>query len=122
MTETTRVSKSHPDQTESDRATVWSFLWVLFVFKIATVGATAWAAGWSSEAGYILSITTWPWLIIPALAFSGSFLYQWRVRRVRRRRAALQLSEWMIEGAPPSGHAVSGLAIGSIREKRQHGD
>ena len=110
------------DQTDDDRATVWGFIWVLFIFKIATVGATIWAAGWTSEASYILSITTWPWLIIPAIACSGSLVYQYRVRRVRRRRAELQLAEWMIGDVPQPGQSGGDVAIGSIRERREHGD
>ena len=79
-----------------DRGTVWGFIWVLFVFKIATVAATMWAAGLTSEATVLLSITTWPWLIIPALALSGPFLYRYRLRKVRARRAVLQRSEWVL--------------------------
>lgn len=79
-----------------DRTTVWGFIWVLFVFKIATVAATMWAAGLTSEATVLLSITTWPWLIIPGLAVSGPLLYRYRLRKVRARRLALQQSEWVV--------------------------
>ncbi len=84
-------------QKADDRATVWGFVWVLFCFKIGTVLLTMWAAGMSSEATVLLSITTWPWLIIPALALSGPLLFRWRLRRVRARRAELQRSEWLID-------------------------
>ncbi|MBX3070621.1 MAG: hypothetical protein KF883_09015 [Thermomicrobiales bacterium] len=103
-------------ESEDARATVRAFLWVLFVFKIVTVIATVWAAGWTSEAKYILSITTWPWLIIPALALPGPLLYEIRVRRIRRRRAELQLSEWMIGEEPASGVMLD-MGIGRFGER-----
>ncbi len=122
MSSERKPGPDRPDQTDDDRATVWGFIWVLFAFKFLTVAATIWAAGLTSEATYILSITTWPWLIIPAIAFSGTLLYQFRVRRVRRRRASLQLSEWMIGADPQSGRSVPAVVIGSTGEKHEHGD
>ena len=80
-----------------DRSTVWGFFWVLFLFKIATVAATAWAAGFTTEASVLLSITTWPWLFIPAIALSGPLIYRYRLRRVRARREELQRSEWLVK-------------------------
>jgi hypothetical protein len=85
------------DQGRYDRVTVWAFIWVLFAFKLGSVVVIAWAAGVSAEVGFLLSATTWPWLIIPAVAFSGPVLYRYRLRRVRARRQALQRSEWMID-------------------------
>lgn len=79
-----------------DRTTVWGFIWVLFLFKVGTVVATMWAAGLSSEATVLLSITTWPWLVVPGLAVSGPLLYRYRLRRVRARKLALQRSEWVV--------------------------
>jgi hypothetical protein len=83
-------------QATHDRTTVWGFIWVLFLFKIATVAATAWAAGFTAEASVLLSITTWPWLIVPAIALAAPLLYRYRLRRVRARREALQRSEWVL--------------------------
>ncbi|CAN5673975.1 hypothetical protein BH23CHL4_BH23CHL4_00240 [soil metagenome] len=83
-------------QAVRDRTTVWGFIWVLFLFKVGTVVATMWAAGLTSEATYLLSVTTWPWLVIPGIALSGPLLFRYRLRRVRARRAALQRSEWLV--------------------------
>ncbi|CAN5525474.1 hypothetical protein BH23CHL5_BH23CHL5_19350 [soil metagenome] len=80
-----------------DRTTVWGFIWVLFFFKVVTVLATAWAAGFTHEASLLLSITTWPWLIIPALGLAGPFLFRYRLRVVRRRKVELLRSEWMTD-------------------------
>jgi hypothetical protein len=83
-------------QQDDEHVTVWTFLWVLFAFKIATVIAIIWAAR-SWEAGAMVSATTWPFLIIPTVALAGPLVYWVRVRRVRARRAQLLRSEWMLD-------------------------
>jgi hypothetical protein len=83
---------------QQDRRTAWIFFWVLFVFKIVTVLLMIWAAGLSSEAALILSMTTWPWLIIPVIGIAGPLLYRVRLRRIRSRRDQLRRSEWMLDG------------------------
>ena len=69
------------------------FLWTLFVFKLATLGALLYWAG-GREFWVILGATSWPWIVIPAVALSGPIGYQIRLRRVRRKREALRRSEW----------------------------
>ena len=94
----TEASQRAEERRKADeRSTVWAFLWVLFVFKIATVGVIFWAAEGSGEAGALLTATTWPWLFIPAFAIAGPAIYFYRLRRVRARREQLRRSEWMIE-------------------------
>ncbi len=82
---------------EEDKRGAWRFLWVLFVFKIVTVLATFWAAGFTRESSILLSLTTWPWLIIAAIGIAGPLAFKFRLHRVRARREALQRSEWMLE-------------------------
>ena len=85
-------------RTDADsRQAVWTFLWTLFVFKIATVGLIWYAAGGSAESQALIYATTWIWLIIPAAAIVGPFLYWRRLRHQRRQRDRLLRSEWMIE-------------------------
>ena len=89
---------STEEQREKDeKSTVWVFVWTLFVFKIVTLVATLWAASGSLDAAIILIATNWIWLIIPAIAISGPLLYHLRLRRVRRRRAAMVREEWMLK-------------------------
>ncbi|HEY7036099.1 MAG TPA: hypothetical protein VH482_32500 [Thermomicrobiales bacterium] len=83
-------------QKAEERSTAWGFLWVLFVFKMVTVGIIFWAAEGSGEAGALLTATTFPWLIIPVLAIAGPLAYWYRLRRVRARRAHLLRAEWMV--------------------------
>jgi len=82
------------DRQESGAA--WAFLWILLAFKLATVAMIFWA-DISTEAGVLLSATTWYWSIIPILAMAGPVIYRLRLRRARRRRAQLQRAEWVLE-------------------------
>lgn len=88
---------SEQQREKDEKSTVWVFVWTLFVFKIVTLVATFWAAAGSLDAAIILMATNWIWLIIPTIAFSGPALYHLRLRRARRRRAAMVRAEWMLE-------------------------
>ncbi|MDQ3513372.1 MAG: hypothetical protein M3462_06840 [Chloroflexota bacterium] len=81
---------------EHDHGAAWAFLWILFAFKMATVFLIWWASR-SYETGVFLAGTTWFWIIVPALAFAAPIAFRWRLIRVRRRRAQLQRSEWLVE-------------------------
>jgi hypothetical protein len=83
-------------QEEDERSVVWVFLWTLLAFKLATVVLIMWASQ-SFEAGVLVSATTWPFLVIPAMALAGPILYHYRLRRVRARRKQLLRSEWMLD-------------------------
>lgn len=82
------------DRQESSAA--WAFLWILLAFKLITVVLIFWA-DISSETGVILGATTWYWSVIPILATAGPVIYRLRLRRVRRRRAQLTQSEWVLD-------------------------
>ena len=92
-----RSSDSNEDDEDFDGIHVRGFLWTLFFFKMATVAAIYWAARGSSDAGILLFVTTWPWLIIPGIVIFSWLAVRFRMRRVRARREALQRSEWMID-------------------------
>lgn len=92
----TRAQRREKD----DRATVWAFVWILFTFKAATALVIWVVASRSTEATTILGATHWFWLILPVIAVVGPLVYQVRVRRVRRRRRALQRSEWLVSSTP----------------------
>jgi hypothetical protein len=82
---------------EDELIGLWPFIWTLFAFKFVTALIIWWFAAGSEGTYSILAGTHWFWLIIPIIAMSGSIGYQWRVRRVRRRRARLQAAEWMVD-------------------------
>jgi hypothetical protein len=85
-----------PRPPREDVTSPWPFIWTLFGFKLVTAALTWWFAVRSTETNAILASTHWFWLGVPALAISGPLVYQWRVRRVRRKRAQLQAAEWMV--------------------------
>ncbi len=89
---------------EDEETTVWAFIWTLFAFKLATGIAIFWAAGWTKDAGEILGATHWFWLVLPAFAVMAPLTYQYRVRKVRRRRRQLEKAEWVIEPNPRVEH------------------
>lgn len=91
------IRRTERQREEDDQITVWAFIWTLFAFKIATLVATFWAAAGSMDAAWILIATNWFWIAIPMFAFWGPLVYHVRVRQVRRRRAAILRSEWMLE-------------------------
>lgn len=82
---------------EDERATAWAFIWTLFGFKIATLAVILWLAAGSTEAGLVVLATNWFWLLIPAFAIAGPLLFHYRLRKARRRRAALLREEWMLK-------------------------
>lgn len=92
-----RTAETLSREDEISLAKAGPFLWILFVFKLATIAAIFWAAGGSSEAGILLSATQWIWLIIPGIVVFGWFAFRYRLRRVRARRLALQRAEWMVD-------------------------
>ncbi|MEJ7761470.1 MAG: hypothetical protein WKF80_01625 [Thermomicrobiales bacterium] len=83
-----------PDDT--DHGAAWAFIWILFAFKMITVFLIWWASR-SYETGLFLVGTTWFWIAVPMLAFAAPIAFRWRLIRVRRRRAQLQRSEWLVE-------------------------
>jgi|SRR5215208_6225091 len=85
-------------QREADeKSTAWAFIWTLFAFKVVTIVATFWFAAGSLDAAIILLATNWIWLVIPVFAIAGPLAFHYRMRRARRRRAAMMRSEWMLD-------------------------
>src|SRR5680860_323571 len=80
-----------------ERATVWAFLWVLFAFKMATIGVIWYVAAGTGESLVMIAATTWYWLVIPIAAITGPLLVRWRMIKMRRRREELRRAEWREE-------------------------
>ena len=86
-----------PEPSDDEWVGLWPFIWILFGFKLAMLICIVWFATRSREDFSILAATHWFFLLIPFFAVMGPLAYQWRVRRVRRRRAQLQAQEWMVD-------------------------
>jgi len=106
-----KLQRERKDETDAKQA-VWVFLWTLFVFKVATIGLIWYAAGNSAEAQAIIWATSWAWLIIPAAAIAGPFLFWRRKRKQRKERDRLIQSEWMVQGAVPDADTVRLISLG----------
>lgn len=94
---TVPIETKAPPRKPQELTSVWPFVWILFGFKFATALIIWWFAAGSEGTYSILASTHWFWMIIPLLAMAGPAAYQWRLRRVRRKRARLQAAEWMVD-------------------------
>ena len=85
-----------PEPRDDEFVGLWAFVWILFGFKLIMLLAILWFATRSSDDMSVLAATHWFFMLIPILAIAGPLMFQMRLRKVRRRRAALQASEWMV--------------------------
>lgn len=93
------VRKANAKQKKDEKTTVWVFVWTLFAFKVVTIGAILWASGGTGEARALMLATSWIYVGLPIAAVAGPIVFWVRRRRVRRKRAALQRAEWMLQDA-----------------------
>lgn len=85
---------SHDDEDEGN-GSAWGFLWVLFAFKIVTVGLIFWHLR-TVQSGIIIGATIWYWFPLFGILLAGPLLFRYRLRRVRARREELRRAEWML--------------------------
>ena len=90
-----RLEQERREEDDARRA-VWGFLWILFAFKIVTIGVIWYVAAGSGESLSMIVITTWYWLVIPVAAISGPLLFRWRMIQVRKRRERLKAAEFSV--------------------------
>lgn len=102
---TTPQPRPHPEEHHGGAA-VWGFLWVLFAFKLATVGLIFYHLR-TFESGVLIGSTLWYWFPPLGLLLAGPVLFRLRLRRVRARRDALRRAEWMIEPDPDVGASAT---------------
>lgn len=84
------------------REVLWAFLWILFGFKMVSLGVLFVYTD-SLEVRTLIGATSWPWLLIPGAAIAGPVVYRWRLVGMRRRREKLRKSEWMIDESAAAG-------------------
>ena len=94
----TNLPRPSPDPEYDSGAAVWGFLWVLFAFKLATVGLIFYHMQTVQTAAF-LGATTWYWFPPLAILLAGPILFRYRLRRVRAKREQLRRAEWMLEQA-----------------------
>lgn len=78
-----------------DGASVWTFVWTLFGFKMATVALLLYHMRvW--ESNLVIAATTWYWFPMLAVLLAAPIALRYRLRKARARRQELMRSEWMI--------------------------
>jgi hypothetical protein len=92
-----RSVDSEPPPRDDEFTGVWTFVWILVGVKLAMLIAIVWFAARSKADLSLLAAMHWYFLLIPIGAIAGPLLFQARLRRVRRKRAQLQASEWMVD-------------------------
>lgn len=85
-----------PPAKPDDSVPVWAFVWTLFGFKMAVVAVILFSHPGHATNLLVLA-TTWFWVIIPMIALASPVIFRWRLVKIRRRRAALRRSEWLLE-------------------------
>ena len=85
-----------PPPRDDEFTGVWTFVWIIVGVKLAMLIAIVWFAARSSADMSLLAAMHWYFLLIPMLAIAGPLLFKLRLRKVRRKRAQLQASEWMV--------------------------
>jgi hypothetical protein len=80
-----------PDEGTSFGA--WTLVWCLYLTKLATIVIIV-LMQHSYDVAVFVTITTWFWFGPMIALGAGPLLYRIRLRRVRRRRAALERAEW----------------------------
>lgn len=75
--------------------------WLLAVGKLLTIVGLAFvfahrsaptARGWE-----LIVLLNWSWIVFSLAVLAGPTAYWWRLRRVRRKRAALIHAEWNVK-------------------------
>lgn len=86
---------ANADDREEVTPSAWVLVWTIYMVKFVMVFAIFWSAH-SFEPAALIAATTWIWLG-PAIAIAASpAAFRYRLYRVRRRKARLLQSEWLV--------------------------
>jgi hypothetical protein len=89
-------SPAPADLGEAGSTGAWALIWTIVAVKAITLVVT-FAVARSWDAGAIMAIMSWPWLLAIAALVAGPLLFRLRLRRVRARRLELLRSEWEVD-------------------------
>ena len=95
-------SPAPADLGQESSPAAWLLVWTIVAVKAITLIVTiAIARSW--DAGAVMALTTWPWLVAIGAIVAGPLLLRFRLRRVRAKRTALLRAEWLLDdGRQPS--------------------
>jgi len=88
------------EQAEWQRA-AWTWFWVMVGGKVAIMIAIAVVGFQHLQPGrrnlQVVLLLNWSWILLTLVLVAGPVGYWWRLRRVRRKRAALIRAEWHLD-------------------------
>jgi hypothetical protein len=113
-----RAQQAEQKRDRDERQQLWIFVWILFGFKFVSMAILIFWIKWE-QVLYIAVMTSWWWLIVPIVAFSGPILKRLRLRRVRRNLAALRRAEFG-EGSARGHGDLAGISL--IEDPGSSGD
>ena len=88
---------------------MWLLLGAIGGAKLGAIAVVVWASR-SAEAGVLVGVTTWYWLVVTGALLAGPLLFRLRLLRARAKREALRRAEWMLgdgDEAVPAGFPVT---------------
>ncbi len=92
--------REEAEQAEWRRA-AWQMFWLLAIGKLIIMIALAAVAFHTlkpAERGWrVVFLLNWSWILTAVLLVIGPTIYWWRLRRARRKRAALIRAEWHVD-------------------------
>jgi hypothetical protein len=87
------------EQAEWKRA-AWTWFWMLVAGKLVIMIAIAIVGFKRLHPAHrnisVLLLLNWSWILLAVILVTGPVAYWWRLRRARRKRAALIRAEWEI--------------------------
>ncbi len=79
---------------DDEHFSAWPLIIAIAMAKIVTLVVVLYFA-WNGEAAALIGATILPWIVVAVGLLAAPVAWQVRLRRVRRRRQALQDAEWM---------------------------
>jgi hypothetical protein len=81
---------------DDEHFSAWPLVIAIAIAKIVTLIVVLYFA-WDGEAAALIGATMLPWIVVAVGLLATPVAWQVRLRRVRRRRKALEAAEWMGE-------------------------
>ena len=83
------------------KAAAWTWFWIMVGGKLVIMIAIA-IVGYhrlhpSHRNISVLVLLNWSWILLAVILVMGPVAYWWRLRRARRKRAALIRAEWEVD-------------------------
>ena len=95
-----RLRGEAAEQDELKRA-AWNMFWLMVGGKFVIMVAIAIVGFQHLHPGQrnltVLVLLNWSWILLTVVLIAGPVAYWWRLRRVRRKRAALIRAEWHVD-------------------------